>query len=577
MNARIGALAVLLAIASRHAWSQEQPAQHAATPAAPALPAAELRGELDEVRDLLRTQAQILEAQRRQIDRQQAQIDELRGRLGLTTSGSEPAALAGAAELDREVQSLRRSSPSQPHVQLASLERVVAPAPAPPQQGSENADRPLSVHLGQASLTPGGWVDLTGYYRTRNVGSGIGTAFATIPYSDTVQGGLSESRLTAANSRITLRADENFSGTRVFGYAEADFNGVLPGNAYVSTNSSSLRLRVFFTDIARGRWEFLGGQSWSLMTPNRVAISPFLSEIYNTLHLDTNYQVGLTYARQTQLRAVYHFPRRVELALSAENPQQYSGSAATFPALFSTTQTDTNSSSGSSGGGTATPTLHPDFIAKLAWDPQWMQRRWHLETSGLLTPVAILAPVSVTRTAQHKDIHEGGGVGLGANLEGAPNFHLIMTSFWSDGGGRYIGGLGPGFVVEQKGTTTAPFQAQLIHSGSGIAAAEWQATRHTLASLTFSAAYFSRAFSIDPSTGKLVGYGFEGSANSNNRLLREATFATQTTLWKQLGYGSVQMITQSSYIIRAPWYVAPDTPATAHVFSGWGNLRYVLP
>ena len=217
------------------------------------------------------------------------------------------------------------------------------------------------------------------------------------------------------------------------------------------------------------------------------------------------------------------------------------------------------------------------MIAKLAWDPRWLQRRWHFETSGLLSPVAILTPGTITLGAPRKDVTEGVGIGLGTNLEVAPNLHLIVTGFWSDGGGRYIGGLGPGFVVEQSGSTASPFQAQLIHSGSGIAAAEWRATRNTIASLTFSSAYFGRAFSTDPSTGKLVGYGFIGSSNTNNRALEEGTFATQTTLWRQPGYGSVQMITQSSYILRAPWYVAPGTPREAHIFSGYANLRYVLP
>ena len=577
---RLGALALVFGIAFQHAWSQAPTIEPKPTDTRPS---ANMRSEIDEVRELLRGQARLLETQRRQIEHQQKQIDELRDKLGLAPADVDQETLTanGAAELDHQVQAIRQSSSSTPHLELAVLERSAAappphPAVADPQQGSESADRPLSVHFGQAALTPGGWVDLTGYYRSRNVGSGIGTAFATIPYSDTVQGGLSEARLTAANSRITLRADENFGGTRVFGYAEADFNGVLPGNAYVSTNSSSLRLRVFFADIARGNWEVLGGQSWSLMTPNRVAISPFLSEIYNTLHLDTNYQVGLTYARQTQLRAVYHFPDHVALAFSAENPQQYSGSAATFPALFSTSQTDLNSSSGNNGGATATPALHPDLIGKLAWDPQWLHRRWHFETSGLLTPVAILTPETITLSTKHKDTREGGAFGVASNLEVAPSLHLIMTGFWSDGGGRYIGGLGPGFVVAQHGSTTAPFEAQLVHSGSGVAGAEWR-LRNTVSSFTFSAAYFGRESSIDPSTGKLVGYGFVGSSNSNNRALQEGTFATQTTLWKQAGYGSVQMITQSSWIRRAPWYAEPGKPMDAHVFSGWANLRYVLP
>jgi hypothetical protein len=301
-----------------------------------------------------------------------------------------------------------------------------------------------------------------------------------------------------------------------------------------------------------------------------------LSEIYNTLHLDSNYQVGLTYARQTQLRAVTHFTRNVALGVSVENPEQFTGGGATFPFLFSSSESDLGSSTGS-GGGTATPTLHPDIIAKLSADAGWGDRKWHFETSGLLTPVAILTPASVTKSSAAKDIREGGGVSGAANLQVARNLHFILTGFWSDGGGRYIGGLGPGFVVSQGASKTSPFLAQLLHSGSGIAAAEWQANRSTMVSLTFSEAYFARAFSIDPSTGGLVGYGFKGSANSNNRTLQEGTIATQTTLWKQPGYGSVQVITQSSYITRTPWYVAPGAPKDAHVFAGYANLRYVLP
>jgi hypothetical protein len=567
MISRFGVLAVLVGLMALPARTQ--------TPSGPApVAGSELRDQVNELKLMLRGQAALLGEQQSRLERQQAEIDELRSKLGLARP-EQPSATSvpDASQLARAVSALRTSSApalaTSPQIEKAVLTRDISAPPAD-QKNAATGDSQLSIHFGKASLTPGGWVDFTAIYRTRDVGSGLGTAFASIPYSDTVQGGLSETRLTAQNSRITLRADENFSGTRVFGYAEADFNGVLPANAYVSTNSDSFRLRVYFTDVARGRWEFLGGQSWSLLTPNRVAISPFLSEIYNTLHLDSNYQVGLTYARQTQMRAVARITPTVAFGLSAENPMQYSSPAATFPALFSTTQTDT-------GGGTATPTLHPDLIAKLAWDPQWFQRRWHFETSGLLTPVAILTPVGVAGSTSDKDVKEGRGIGAAGNLEVAPNLHLILTGFWSDGGGRYIGGLGPGFVVAQYGGVSSPFRIQLIHSGSGVAALEWRATRSTIASVTFSQAYFGRAWSIDPSSGKFVGYGFPGSSNSQNRTLHEATFATQTTLWRQPGYGSVQMITQSSWVQRTPWSFIPGTPKNAQVFSGWANLRYVLP
>jgi hypothetical protein len=549
--------------------------------------ASDMKAMLDQVQNVIRTQAEQLESQRQQLERQQLEIDELRRQVAGRRPGNGPddeardqeqeqAAASSAALLASETHALRVAVPDGQPGPAAWAQPVAETAAAQKQLSAEAADAPLSIHFGGASLTPGGWVDFTSYFRSTDVGSGLGTSFASIPYNNTVQGGLTEMRFTAQSSRISLRADEQFGAIKVFGYAEADFNGYLPSNAYVSTNSDSLRMRVYFSDVSHGRWELLGGQSWSLLTPNRVGVSPFLSEIYNTLHLDTNYQVGLTYTRQAQLRMVYHFTDNVALGFSAENPEQFSGSAVTFPSLFSNTETDVNSSTGS-GGGTSTPTLHPDLIAKLSADAGWGERKWHFETAGLLTPVAILTPATVTKTTSAKEIREGGGISGSANLEAEKNLHLILTGFWSDGGGRYIGGLGPGFVVAQLGSKTAPFEAQLVHSGSGIASTEWQVNKSNVLSLTYSDAYFARVFSTDPNTGSLVGYGFVGSANTNNRAIQEGTFATQTTLWKRPGFGTVQVITQSSYITRSPWYVASNSPKDAHVFAGYGNLRYVLP
>jgi hypothetical protein len=537
-----------------------------------------VRAALGEVLTLLQKQAEELKSQRQRLEQQQAEIEELRRDVVPRRNGNVPvtdqehAAAFEAALLRSEVDTLRRPVAEE----KALPERAVTAAGQQKEGGAESGETPLSIHFGKARMTPGGWVDFTSYYRSTDVGSGLGTSFATIPYSNTVQGGLSETRFTAQGSRVSLRADETFGAVNVFGYAEADFNGYLPSNAYVSTNSNSLRLRVYFTDLKRGRWEILAGQSWSMLTPNRVGVSPFLSEIYNTLHLDTNYQVGLTYARQTQIRTVYHFTENVALGFSAENPQQYSGGAATFPVLFNTAQTDLGSSTGA-GGGTATPTLHPDLVAKLSADAGWGERRWHFETAGLLTGVGILTPTSVTKSASVKETREGGGVSAAASLEVVRNLHVIATGFWSDGGGRYIGGLGPAFVVAQPGVTTSPFSVQMVHSGSAIAGLEWWVNKKNVIAFTYSDAYFARAYSIDPSTGALIGYGFAGSTDSNNRAIQEGTLATQTMLWTRPGYGSVQVITQSSYIERAPWYLAPGAPKNAHVFVGYANLRYVLP
>ena len=530
------------------------------------------------MRKLCQTVEQLRQLVTRQsllLQQQQQEIDALRR----AQQQSAPPEQAGAAAT-----SAPAAVPMAPAIPLPAVggqsDVVMSSVQGGEKQASGNPypfeqESPLFLKIGGATFTPGGWIDFTSIYRTTDVGSGFTTALASIPFANTVAGSVSENRLTAANSRLSLRVDENIGKVKAYGYAEIDFNGYLPGNAYVNTNSDSMRLRVFYLDLSAGKWDLLGGQSWSLLTPNRTGLSPFLSEIYNTVHLDTAYNAGIVYARQAQLRMVYHFTPGIAVGLSVENPEQFSGSAVTFPALFSTSETDTNSSSGS-GGGTATPNLHPDVIAKLAYDHKFGQRTWHVEAAGLLTPVAI-ATASTSSHASVEDRREGGGAALNMNLEVLPGLHLIADSFWSDGGGRYTGALGPQFAVAQHGSVDAPFTVQMVHSGAGLGGFEYQLNRSTLLSLIYGGTYFSRVSSLDPSTNKLVGYGFVGSANSNNRYIQEGSFATVTSIFHRPSYGSVQLITQFSYIERTPWYVAPGMPRNAHLFENYVDIRYVLP
>src|SRR5487761_138468 len=122
---------------------------------------------------------------------------------------------------------------------------------------------PLSVNIGGAQFTPGGFLDFTSVWRSTNVGSGIGTAFGAIPFANTAAGNLSELHFSAQNSRLALKVTARPSNFNLTGYVEADFLGVLPANAYVSSNSNTLRMRLYWVDVRRGGWELLAGQTWS--------------------------------------------------------------------------------------------------------------------------------------------------------------------------------------------------------------------------------------------------------------------------------------------------------------------------
>jgi hypothetical protein len=165
----------------------------------------------------------------------------------------------------------------------------------------------------------------------------------------------------------------------------------------------------------------------------------------------------------------------------------------------------------------------------------------------------------------------GGGGSVNLNLEMFKNFHLIANSFWSDGGGRYIFGLGPDVIIRGDGTPS------LVHSGSGIGGFEWQATARNMLYSYYGVGYFQRNVTVDPATGKQVGFGYSGSSSSANRAVQETTLGYIRTLWKHENYGGLQILTQYSYLNRSPWFVAPGEPKNAHASMVYVDFRYLIP
>src|SRR3954469_15641632 len=105
------------------------------------------------------------------------------------------------------------------------------PAGAPPlnptQEVAGESPQGPALDLGPAKLRIGGYLGLTAIYRSTNGGGGTGTGFAAIPYGDRLAGNVSETRLTAQASRITLRVDADFPEDtprfrKLAGYFEVD-------------------------------------------------------------------------------------------------------------------------------------------------------------------------------------------------------------------------------------------------------------------------------------------------------------------------------------------------------------------
>src|SRR6202789_2354428 len=174
--------------------------------------------QLDALREaLLQTQQQVVA--------QQQEIQLLKAQLKGGASGT-GGALVSAAEVVRP-------NPTGTNANLLDVAPVTqnndtnAPSPsADPQaqQAGQNA-RPSSIKLGDAVLTPGGFVDFENIFRTTNTQSNIATDFAGIPFSNTALGRVSELRTTAQFSRLSVKVEDNFKGVDIIGYVEGDFSG----------------------------------------------------------------------------------------------------------------------------------------------------------------------------------------------------------------------------------------------------------------------------------------------------------------------------------------------------------------
>jgi hypothetical protein len=439
----------------------------------------------------------------------------------------------------------------------------IAPKPAAPAA----APAPLSWALGSAFITPIGFADFTSVNRSTNPGSGIGTNFGSIPFSNATNGNLTENRLSTQNSRIGLRVDTKVGDSIVLGYLEADFLGFLPTNGAVSSNSDSLRMRLYWLDVRRKKFEVLAGQSWSMLTPGRNGISPLPGDLFFTQNIDTNYQAGLVWGRVPQFRAVYHPTNAWALGVSLENPEQYIGGSSggglvTLPSALATayvSQLDNGNTT------LSVPGLHPDIIAKLAWDGHAGKRNVHAEIGGVLRTMKVYDPA---RLASFEATGGGGQANL--NVEIFKNARLVTNNYYSDGGGRYIFGQAPDLIIRGDGTLS------LVHAGSTVSGLEVQVKKSLFYSY-YGGVYIARDSAIDPATGARVGYGYAGSSNGQNRSIQEITMGFTQTLWKDPKFGALSFMTQYSYVFRSPWYVAPGQPASAQTNMVFADLRYTLP
>jgi hypothetical protein len=434
---------------------------------------------------------------------------------------------------------------------------------------SDPGKSPLAIQIGSLTLTPLGFMDFTSVTRGTLNGGDIGTSFASFPYSNTAAGQLSETRYSVKNSRLGLRMDTDISDTKVLGYVETDFLGNAPTNLNVASNSDTLRMRVYFVDVQHGPWEFLAGQDWSMLTPNRKGISPLPNDVFYTQDVDVNYQVGLVWERTPQLRLLYHVDDHLTLGFSAENPDQYVGSAVLLPANFTATQVDNGSN------GTTTPNFMPDLVGKVAYDTKIAGLPFHADAAGIFREYKINTFLPAKNTSSDAWANGFGG-SINMNIGIFPHFQLIENLFAGDGVGREIStGVAPDFIVSGPDANGVD-HIRTVDSYAGIIGAEWDVLPVTKLFGYYGQTHIGREYD-QLANGSFVGYGYPGSPNTNNKRIQEYTIGLSQVLWKSDRYGDLKLLLQYSYLERDPWFIPAGGQRDAHMHMGYVDIRYDLP
>lgn len=471
-------------------------------------------------------------------------------------------------------------------VQVVTMSTVTfaqTPQQAPPAERPLNPSQELAkerpegnaLRAGPTETRIGGYVGLTAIHRSTNAGGGTGTDFGTIPYKDTLQGNLSETRFSAQQSRLTLRVDADFTKTqnsdikgrqprfnRLSGYFEMDFGGNTPGGAAITSDSVGLRVRHAFAEVQyRDSFFLAAGQAFSLMTAAKDQLSIWPGDVEMSTAVDTNYLAGLIWTRMPQVRFTWRPSRQFNWAISAENPEQEIGdSLVTLPDCC---RSDLEAQYNTGSNGLSVPNVMPDLTTRVAFNPI---PAFHIDVGGVLRVFRHrVAPYDSGESFKTT----GGGANVNLRFTPVPSTRLILQSAFGSGLGRYVGGVVPDAAFRADGSIS------LIGTTSWVGGIEQKLGSTYSLGGYYSGVVIDNNYSVD-TDGGFIGYGFPGSTNSNNRKVDEITATFGWQVVNSPTRGSVQLGLQTSWLSRTPWDQTIG-PRSADAIAFYAQLRYNLP
>jgi hypothetical protein len=386
----------------------------------------------------------------------------------VTVSATELAQMkAEIAALEQKVEDLESQQAASTQAQAQTAQAVqatqaqVAAAQSQVQAVQQQAATKLGDTLGGSGgvkWTFGGFLAAESAYRSRDTGDDVDTKFSNIPFAggtssapiSTTSGATTTYPTTNAKndqflyssrqSRLSIKAEGDINdSTHVTGYYETDFLGGAQTANMNESNSYNMRVRQLWSSVDWSDYglHLLAGQAWSLLTLDSVGITPLKEVLPPTI--DAQYQVGFTWARQTQLRLVKDWDQKWWLGISVENPQ-----TAGIGSLAGTGTKGYATSTATVAAGNTYDELNsvslnqiPDVIVKFAADPGW----GHYEVFGIsrefTTRVTPLTADGGPEATSNQTAH-GSGFGVGMLLPLVPKVLDLQFSGMSGKGiGRY--------------------------------------------------------------------------------------------------------------------------------------------
>jgi hypothetical protein len=582
-----------------------------------------------------------------QITAQQAQIDQLKSaqQSNPAEADAQKAAAAAAAAQQQAAAAAQAAADANAKAvaaqgDVAGLKTEVTTTTQLVQKEEKKVDyleHPASIAYKGIRITPGGYLELTGVFRTHSTLSDQATPFSAIPLEGFAGGSatatqsadnprLSEFGITARDSRITLRADADAGTTKLAGYFEMDFFGTTPTANLSQTSSYAPRLRQAWgrAKFANG-FTITGGQVWSLITLNRKGTDVDNSNLWIPNIMEAQYSVGYDWGRFGEVRLSQTFGKKVAFALALDNPTVLSSNANNETGAISGIASIGTGLLGNSlvnaCSSTLTTTvlctntplyatnLAPDLIVKLAYDDA---KIGHYEIKAIGRAFRDRVVPTATAAGFNNNAY-GYGYGAGAVIPViAKKVDVIVQGLYGKGVSRYEDSGQYDVVIRLN----ADNQMQALKSYSYLGGIETHPAPKVEISAIFGQEHYYQDLytqTVGADAGLLGGYG-NPATNVSGCLYENATQATANfasgtacapnnkTLWnaKLYGYydlykgtkGILRYGIEVDYIERTTWagvagttaHGTPVVAATSAPFQAVGNdktafmtMRYIFP